>query len=160
MLRYLFPFILPAIAFARLGETEAELVARFGAAASKGTESAFAQGKFLKFGTTLRFRQGDWSIVCTLIDGRSCKENYQKSGEWTEEQFATVLNSNAQGAKWTMTSKPALKSSSREWKRSDGATATWSRMGTGITVTHPAYRRAKEVLEAKAKAEAARVPKI
>lgn len=159
MLRYLFPFILPAIAFARLGETEAELLKRFGPPAGRGKESTVAQGKILEFGPTLRFRQGDWSIACTLIDGRSCKENYQKSGEWTEEQFATVLNSNAQGAKWTDISKPGGKKLAREWKRSDGATATWSKH-SGITVTHPAYRRAKEVLEAKAKAEAARVPKI
>lgn len=114
MLRHLVLLFVPAIAFARLGETEAELVARFGAAAHKGTESAITQGKILKFGTTLRFRQGDWSIESTIIDGRSCKENYQKSGEWTEEQLTTVLNSNAQGAKWTDISKPSVKKLARE----------------------------------------------
>lgn len=160
MLRYLLLGFLPAIALARLGETEAELVARFGAATSKTKEITPAQGKMVEFGTTLTFRQGDWSIACTIIDGRSCKENYQKKGEWTEDQFATVLNSNAQGARWTDLSKPAAKTHSREWKRADGATAKWSRFGGGITVTHPAYVRAKELTEAKAKADAARIPKI
>jgi hypothetical protein len=47
----------------------------------------------------------------------------------------------------------------REWKRSDGATAIWHKPA-GITVTAPAYHRAKKIAEAKAKAQSWQVPKL
>jgi len=149
----------PSLACARLGETEEQLVARFGAAATKAKEITLTQGKIIEFGTKLTFRQGDWSIECAITDGRSSREVYHKQGEWTEDQFATVLNSNSQGGKWTDTSKAMVKKVAREWRRDDGATAVWQ-MGTGMVVTQPAYLRAKEKAEAKAKADARRVPKI
>ena len=156
---YLLFLALPLLAFARLGETEQQLTGRFGAAVSRGKEITLAQGKIVEFGSTLTFRQGDWTISSVIIDGRCAREVYQKSGDWTEDQFITVLTSNAQGAKWTDVSKGLVRKLAREWRREDGATAGWQ-MGAAMTVTHPAYRRAKENAEAKAKADAARIPKI
>lgn len=152
------PGLLATAAFARLGETEAELVRRFGAPSSRAAERIAAQGKFHEIGSQLRFRDGDWRIESAIIDGRSARETYTKVGEWTEEQFLTVLASNAQGGKWTLASKDSMKKAVREWRRSDGATAVW-RVGT-LVVTHPAFDRAKSLAEAKAKAAAARTPNL
>jgi hypothetical protein len=143
---------------ARLGETEDELAIRFGAPTSRMPEKMFTQGKSREIGTRLRFREGDWTIESSIIDGRCAREVYSKVGEWTEEQFSTVLNSNAQGVKWKLTSKESMRKVIREWRREDGATAIWK--AGALTVTHPAFDRAKALAEAKAKADAARAPKI
>jgi hypothetical protein len=146
------------LASARLGETEQELTARFGSPSVRASERVVAQGKLHEIGTRLVFRQGDWHIESVMIDGRSSRESYTKVGDWTEDQIATVLNSNAQGGKWADTSKDSMKKVHREWRRNDGATAVWQIRS--ITLTHPAYGRAKTVAEAKAKANAARTPKL
>jgi hypothetical protein len=151
--------LLPASAFARLGETEEQLIARFGQPGFRAKEQIFAQGKNREFGVKLGFRQDDWTIECAIIQGRSSRESYHKSGEWTEDHFRTVLNANGQGAKWTDISKPEVRKLLREWRREDGGTAVWH-MGVGMTVEHPAYARARDLAEAKAKAEAGKIPKI
>lgn len=149
---------LAPFALARLGETEQELTARFGPPSVRAAEKIVAQGKLHEIGTRLVFRDGDWHIESVVIDGRSSRESYTKVGDWTDDQLATVLNSNSQGGKWTETSKSTMKKVHREWRRNDGATAVWQIRS--ITLTHPAYGRAKTVAEAKAKANAARTPKI
>jgi hypothetical protein len=150
---------LPAAALARLGETERELVARFGEPRNRTEEITSTQGKMVAFGTRLYFRQGDWSIQCVVIEGRCAKEVYSKPGDWKEDQFQAILSSEAQGAKWTDISETSVKKLKRDWRRSDGATALWQ-MGVDMTITHPAFVRAKERAEAKAKADASRVPKF
>ena len=150
---------LTAAAHARLGETEAQMVARFGQPMHRSQHSTYAQGKVWHMGPTLSFRQEDWSISCDLVDGRCVKIQYGKTGEWTEEQFQMVLAYNSQGARWTETSKPAAKKYNRTWKRADGADAVWNG-GAGMSLVVPAYERAKQVIEAKAKAAASQKPKI
>lgn len=151
--------VLPTLAFARLGETEPQLTARFGAPISRSAEITTGQGKILEFGTKFTYRQDDWAIDCVIVDGRSVKESYRKSGEWTDVQVIAVINGNSQGAKWTEQTKESIRKLAREWRRSDGAEASWN-MGLGITVTHPAYKKAKDLVEAKAKAAAGKMPKI
>lgn len=150
--------LLPVVSFARLGETERQLADRFGEPTSRQIQKIIAQGKIIDLCPMLRFKQDDWSITCYLIDGRSSQENYSKQGEWTDEQIELVLTTNAQGAIWTpmKSGSPKLR---REWKRADGATAIWQ-MGAGFTLIHPAYIRAKEQAEAKAKADASRLPRL
>lgn len=150
---------LPLGVWARLGETERELVARFGKPLTRTDEITLAQGKRIAFGTALRFRQGDWSIECVIIEDRCAQEAYQKPGDWTEDQFRAILSSEAQGARWTDRSQEAVKKIRRDWRRGDGASAVWA-AGIGMVVTHPAYGRAKERAEAKAKADASRVPRF
>ena len=150
---------LPVGAWARLGETEAQLVARFGAPTNRTDEITPAQGKWLVFGRRLYFRQGDWSIQCVVVDERCAKEVYQKPGDWTEDQFKAILSSEAQGARWTDRSQEGVKKLRREWRRADGATALWDTL-SGMAVTHPAYLRAKQRVEEKAKAEASKVPRF
>ena len=104
------------------------------------------------------FQQGDWHIYCVLVDVRCVWIDYGKPGKWTEEQVQLVLGSNSQGAKWTETTKGGGRLS-REWKRADGADAKWHQL-TGMKLVVPAYERAKQVIEAKAKAAASQKPKI
>jgi hypothetical protein len=82
-----------------------------------------------------------------------------KPGDWTDDQFTTILTSNAQGTRWADVSKDSVRKLVREWRRTDGAIAIWQ-MGVGMSVTNPAYQRAKDKAEANAKADAARLPKI
>lgn len=151
--------LLPSTILARLGETETQLVARFGPAVSRTKEITIAQGKFIEFGVKLTFQQNDWRISCAIVEGRSARETYSHSGDWTENQFATVLTANAQGTRWTDISKDQMGKFVREWRRTDGGMARWKR-GDGMEVTHPTYLRAKDLAEKKAKAAAAHIPKI
>ena len=138
-----------ASAHARLGETETEMIARFGQPALRSKHSTIAQGKSWDLGPSFYFRQDDWQIHCDLIDGRCVRIRYGKVGDWTEEQIQLVLAYNCQGIKWTETSNQSLTKLKRTWKRSDGATAEWNH-GSGMKMVVPAYDRAKQVVEAKA----------
>jgi hypothetical protein len=143
----------------RLGETETALAKRFGQPVTKARDNLVAEGKITQLWPQLTYRQDDWRIRCDIVDGRCARIHYSKPGEWTEEQLQTVLNTNAQGATWTDISKASIRKLAREWKRTDGATATWN-AGVGLTVTSPAYDRAKVVEEAKVKAKSRQIPKL
>lgn len=144
---------------ARLGESELQLIERFGAPKLTSKHNIIAQGKIIPLGPQLLFKEGDWSIACEMIDGRCMRIRYSKPGDWTEDQFALVLTSNGQGAAWTETSNPKLKHLQRSWKRSDGSVAKWQKL-QGMTVTWDAYNKAKAKAEERARVEASRKPKI
>lgn len=150
---------LTSSAFARLGETEAEMNARFGKPTSRSKHSIITQGAIREVGPALHYRQDDWIIQANLVDGRCVAISYSKRGDWTEDQIQLVLGSNSQGAAWTETTNPSIKKLQRSWKRADGGTAEW-KIGQAMSLVSPAYARAKAVVEAKAKAEASRKPKI
>lgn len=150
--------LLCTCAFARLGETTLRLVERFGAPKFTQNENVYAQGKTMKIGERMLFKQDDWNITCVIIDGRCAKVEYTKPGEWTEQQIETVLTSNSQGARWTKTSKPNTEKFKRTWTRQDGAMADWS-FG-GCSVEHPAYELAKAKAQGRAKGEASVTPRI
>jgi hypothetical protein len=150
--------VLSTVAHARLGDTEAELFARFGQPKVTSKHSIAAQGKMWEMGPRFLFHQADWRIHCDFADGRCVRIEYDKTGDWTEDQIQLVLGSNSQGAKWTETTKGSIKVV-RSWKRADGADATWNKFA-GIKMIVPAYERAKQVIEAKAKAAASEKPKI
>ena len=107
--------LLPFVVYGRLGEKEQQLVARFGVPVATGREITLAQGKVLDFGKTLSFREGVWSIVSVIIDGRCAREVYSKPGDWTEDQFTSILTANSQGALWTDTSQEMIKKLVRKW---------------------------------------------
>ncbi len=148
-----------SLLWARLGETEKELTTRFGKPVARAKLVTYAQGKSWELGTTLTYRQDDWVITSDLVDDRVVREEYQKRGEWTVSQIQTVVAANAQGAQWTEISAKGSEKWARKWKRTDGATAQWNN-GAGFKFSTPAYDRAKEVAEAKAKVEVSRTPKI
>lgn len=144
--------------FGRVGETEEQLIERFGAPESRSKHQVFEQGRTYDLGPSLSFTEGDWRIGCDLVDGRCVRILYTKVGAWTEEHIQTVLNASTQGGTWTETSKSGAKAMVRDWKRSDGGIAQW--VGVRMTVTVPAYFRAKSIAEAKGKAAAAKPAKI
>lgn len=119
----------------------------------------YAHGKSWELGTTLTYRQDDWVITSDLVDDRVVREEYQKRGEWTVSQIQTVVAANGQGAQWTEISVKESEKWAPKWKRSDGATAQWKN-AAGFKFSTPAYERAKEIAESKAKAGVSRMPKI
>jgi len=156
---FLLLLALPAAASARLGDTEKELVKRFGPATERRKETTFAYGKDVEFGDRLVFKQGDWIVESVVVDGRCAWESYTKAGDWNEKQLLLVLTTNAQGARWTELTDFDKREQERDWRREDGGTAHWQAKGP-MVVVHPAYDRAKARAEAKAKADEARLPKI
>lgn len=154
----LFVLLLTA-AQARLGDTEAELAKRFSRPISITSHSIYAQGKRFVLGPTHTYKQDDWYISCDLIDGRCVRIRYSKPGDWTEDHIQVVLNSNGQGAKWDERTKPGNKSFQRQWSRSDGSTARWSRGGS-MDLEWDAYTKAKATVEERAKVEAKKKPKL
>lgn len=145
-------------ASARLGESESEAVKRFGAPTGRTNHSIIAQGRIITLGPVLNFRQDDWSISCDFIDGRCVRISYDKRGDWTEDQIRLVLNSNTQGAQWTETTKPSMKTFQRKWRRIDGSTATWTQ--GGMSLVWDAYNKAKAKAEETAAVAAKQKPKI
>lgn len=146
-------------AIARLGETEQQLIERFGPSKLRSQHQIIAQGKIIELGPSFHFSEGDWRIACDLIDGKCVRIKYSKPGDWTEDQVQFVLNNNSQGAKWSETTKPATARMLRDWKRSDGSHARWSSL-QGFTLTWDAYEKAKARAEERARIESSRKPKI
>jgi hypothetical protein len=151
--------LLAVMASARLGDTEAELVKRFGPTTGRSKHSIMAQGKLREMGPVLNFRQDDWSISCDLVDGRCMRISYAKPGDWSEDQIQLVLSTNSQGAAWTETSKPSIAKLQRTWRRSDGSTADWFK-NRSIDLVWNAYNVAKAKLEERAKVESMKKPKL
>lgn len=149
----------PLVASARLGETEAQLVARFGEPVMRSMHNIIAQGKIIPLGPRLYFREGDWSIDRDLVDSRCLRISYHKPGDWTEEQIRTVLSANDQGSQWVEQSKSQIAKLQRNWRRTDSSTAEWGK-GTGMTLTWVAYLTAKAKAEERARIESSRQPKI
>ena len=151
----LFVLLLSA-AHARLGDTETELINRFGRPLSRSKHAVSAQGRTFTLGPTLAFAQNDWNITCDLIDDRCVRILYTKRGDWSEDQVRLVLNANAQGAQWK--EKSPNPSFLRDWSRSDGSTAQWSI--NRMTLVWDAYNKAKAQVEERAKVETKKKPKI
>ena len=150
--------LLASSGHARLGENEAQLVERYTKPIMRSPEMIIDQGKTLPIADNLHFKQGDWHIIARMTGGRCESITYLKKGEWTEEQFRHVLESNGGRSLWEERKTPTPKTH-REWKRRDSATATW-RMPDGITLSTPAFDRAREAVKKKAKADASTLPKI
>lgn len=141
---------------ARLGETEAELVKRYGKIFARSPANVTEQGRAYVLGETLQFRLEQWLILALLINGRCESVSISKKGEWTEEQFSVLLNGNADRFAWREIKKPIPKLR-REWIRDDGATAVWI-SGSYFTLTTPVREKAIEAIRQRAKKEASKLP--
>lgn len=146
------------LAQARLGDTEAELIQRFGEPKLRSKHHVLTQGKSWVLGPALFFKQSDWSIQCDLVEGRCMRISYSKPGDWSEEQVQLVLSSNSQGVRWNEGPEPSIAKLKRTWKRNDGSTAVWTR--SGMSLTWIAYEKAKAAVEERAKGEAKKMPRI
>jgi hypothetical protein len=142
---------------ARLGETEAELVKRFGKVVQRRAEAIPAQGKMVRIGERLIFHSDDWGINVVMISGRCGYIRYSKPGEWTEAQFTSLLTSNAGSYSWREDSKS--RKGNRLWIRDDGTRATWGGYA-GLVVTGRTYESAVEAAKKVAKDKSSQVPRF
>ena len=107
-------------AWARLGETEDQLVARYGQELLK-TKIKDSPGQVAI--DALQFLKSGFSIQVSLFNGISSEEEIHRlQGETlTDEEVKILLAVNAQGHIWT---EDTLKTDvPRKWHRDDGATA-------------------------------------
>jgi len=151
-------FLFASSSYARLGETEAQLVERYDKPIMRSNEKAIAQGKVHDVAANLHFKADDWHIVARLVGGKCESISYLKPGEWTDEQFRHVLEANGGRSRWEER-KTNTPKTHREWVRRDSTTAVW-RMLQGITLETPTYRAAEKAVKNQAKKDASKLPKI
>jgi hypothetical protein len=108
------------MAQARLGDTEAEITARYGKGSNPGQSFH------------MYYTQG-WVITVWLMDGISACEKFQKNSGTTDQDIATLLSLNSQGHTWKVkpvehtplgTFLPIVDPISKSWERDDGAFAS------------------------------------
>src|SRR3954471_18716560 len=129
-----------ASALARVGETEPELVARYGQVLSRQPARKSAAGKMTIYGERLVFKSTDWDVSAVIIGGKCQEISYTKDGKWTEVQFQFLLQLNGGRKQWT--EQPTRNPDNhREWNRKDKATGSWSAFG-GFVVRTPAAEAA------------------
>jgi hypothetical protein len=120
VLTFLFVVSITAPAFARLGESGDEIVARYGQPLSQIDQKAEGAKLALTF---LTFQKSGFEVDVTLSGGTSVSESFRKiNGEaLTIAEVRTLLNSNTQGFGWEA---PLVVEDQKKWTRDDGAVAT------------------------------------
>jgi hypothetical protein len=119
-------------AFARVGETPDQLVARYGQPLNETDQKADGAKISLAHVT---FQKGGYQIDVTITGGLSVQEVFKKlNGQsMNVDEARLLLNANAQGFDW---SAPLKKSDAIVWKRDDNAMAELSSDGTMIIRAH------------------------
>jgi hypothetical protein len=147
-------FFSAAVAWARLGENEPELVRRYGPMTLREPEIVIEEGKMQTLADCLHFRKDEWTIIARLVEGRCESITIVRDGDWSDDEFQRVLAANRGNSTWK-----ELKSSTpkqhRSWKRRDGGSAEWGLM-QGMTLETPAYAKARETVRQRAKKTAAK----
>lgn len=152
-------FFLPLMGAASVGEKETELTRKLGEPKSRAMENVMVRGKLLPSFPKLTYQQGEWEIIGVFVGDRCAKVTYDKDGVWPEEEYTRVLAENAQGGTWEDDPKGSkLRTVSRSWIRSDGATAVW-RKNLGLTVITPEFRAAEATVKDKARNNLKILPK-
>lgn len=113
---------------ARIGETEAQLVVRFGIVQTRLPERTVAEGRVYLLGERVVLKQNEWRVTAVLIDGRCAKITYHKAGAWTEQQLTDLLTVNTGQWRWReiISATPKWQ---RTWRRADGLVAKWMYAG-------------------------------
>lgn len=119
-LTLVFTLSITAPAFARLGETGDQIVARYGQPLSEIDQKAEGAKLALVF---LTFQKNGFEVDVTLSDGASVAESFRKlNGEaLTVGEVRTLLTNNGQGYGWEA---PIGAEDQKKWTRDDGAVAT------------------------------------
>src|ERR1700677_1644971 len=139
----LLTFTLSPQAWARLGETPAQMGARSGPRLSQLAQRA--PGRRLAV-APLTFQKNGFEILVSLVDGVSDQEAFRKmNGDpLTLAEIRTLLNINAQGSSWE---QPMNSDGEKVWTRDEGTTAEVN--GSLITIT------SKDMLDKEAAAKKA-----
>ena len=112
--------ILTGSAWARLGETEDQLVARYGQELIKNKLQLRGSPVTID---AIQFIKGGFGVQVSLFNGISAEEEIHKphNEPILDEEVKILLDANAQGHVWTEdTAKTDIP---RKWHRDDGATA-------------------------------------
>jgi hypothetical protein len=141
-------FIVPVMVFAlvaasavgRVGETEPELVARYGAVTNRQPARKAVQGRMNIYGERLGFRFEFWTISAVIIAGRCEEITYSLAGKWTDPHFRRLLEINGGWTEWTE-QKTRNPDNHRQWLRRDQATASWGL--SGFMIRTPAAEKAR-----------------
>jgi hypothetical protein len=126
-------------AFARVGDNESELVARYGAVINRQPARKAVQGKMHIYGERLTFHFEFWTASAVVIGGRCEEINYTREGRWTDPHFRRLLEINGGFAAWTE-QKTRNPDNHRNWLRRDQTSANWGL--TGFMVRTPAVEKA------------------
>ena len=139
-------FIVPVLVFAwvassaagRVGETEQELVARYGAVTNRQPARKAVQGRMNIYGERLGFRFEFWTVSAVIIAGRCEEITYSLAGKWTDPHFHRLLEINGGWTEWTE-QKTRNPDNHRQWLRRDQTTASWGL--TGFMIRTPAKQK-------------------
>jgi hypothetical protein len=115
-------------AFARIGETPDQLVARYGQPLNEVDQKA--EGAKIPL-ARVTFQKGGFQIDVTINNGLSVQEIFKKlnSQPISVDEARILLNANAQGMAWAA---PQQKPDSTEWIRDDNAVAQLSQDGSMV----------------------------
>jgi len=127
-LTLVFIFTTTCGAWARIGETPDQLVARYGQPLNETDQKA--EGAKISL-ARVTFQKGGYQIDVTISGGLSVQEAFKKINNQpiTVEEARLLLSANAQGLEW---SAPEKKADAMIWTRDDNAVAQLSNDGSMI----------------------------
>jgi len=138
----LFVLLSPVLAFARLGETPAEIAARYGASLedSPGPDARCTRSVH---------HFGGFRIFVAFLDGRSAFEAMIKTGPEaiTDEEVQALLAANAGGAEWKLARGDG---NLVEWESAPDRLATLLRSQRSLSIKTRAYLAYDEAAKAQA----------
>ncbi len=132
--------LVAATAVGRVGETEQELVARYGAVTNRQPARKSVQGRMNIYGERLGFKFEFWTVSAVIVAGRCEEITYTLAGKWTEPHFRRLLEINGGWTEWTE-QKTRNPDNHRQWLRRDQTTASWGL--SGFMIRTPAAERAQ-----------------
>lgn len=151
------PISNPNRALAQLGQTEAQLTARYGKPVLRSADMIAEQGKVQKIGDRLSFRVDDLNLTAVMMSGHCVSLRYTRTGVLTDAQIRQLLDLNGGFTEWREQKSTAPRIF-RDWKRSDEAIASW-RQHT-LTLSTPAYEVARDGPPGAAEREVATLSKL
>ena len=118
---------------ANLGETEAQCIARYGNESDVQNDVGYRQVGDKAASFNVKTAKGSLYVKVIFLNGLSCHESFSNADAsigLTEDQMKAILNSQSAGLKWEKgrtlyRTVAGLTSGSADWRRSDGATATF-----------------------------------
>jgi hypothetical protein len=111
---------LPASVLARIGDTEADLIQRYG-------EPVFQVEAIDGFpgvkGRT--FKVSTITVTAYLLDKTCQYQQYSRPGGLTDREILQILSANSGGHEWAALDKPATPMNKKEWMRRDQKAAAF-----------------------------------
>ncbi|MCE0498777.1 MAG: hypothetical protein LV481_12610 [Methylacidiphilales bacterium] len=129
-------------AWARLGETMDQCVARWGQPVPSADfpPPGYEGDGFANFAT---FQKGDYHIIVGFLNGVVAVEiiTKQESSDLSDNEKAAILEADSAGLAWIKSTTPGA---NEIWTRNDGAIASYDTFNHGMTIKSKEYRAAEE----------------